>query len=70
MKRDFPPQVWFFPTSLRNNNSPGVAAAMLHVCFGLGANNPGFCHGGLSSAGIQLSGCRMSWRQFVKNLTY
>lgn len=48
----------------------GVAAAMLHVCFGLGANKPGLCHGGLSSAGIQLSDCRVSGRQFVKNLTY
>lgn len=70
MKRDFPPPARLFPTSLRNNNSPGVAAAILHVCFGLGANNLGFCRGRLGSADMQFSDFRVRGRQFVKNLTY
>lgn len=70
MKRDFPPPVLLFPTSLRNNNSPGGGGGNVARLLWLGANNPGLCHGGLSSAGIRLSDCRVSGRQFVKNLTY
>ena len=61
MKRDVPPLVWLFPTSVRNNNSSRGGSGGVACLLWLGDKRPGLCHGGLRSAGTQLSGCWGGW---------